>query len=1434
MNQSIKIPNILTYADIDKLPSRNDFINTGPINKSIANREPLMFLPTYVKEISLQDEKYQKSKYKILLFGILKDGRKSTVLLDNIMPYFEVRLKSIDNIQNEKLKHCICENKKYIPLQPEDLDSEISKETDKILSILKKTEFISFGKSMHIVPDSYEHIYARPFKYYQEHQSVFLRMYFNSLNVRTKAIVALNDYEYETTSDDKTSYYKVVCRDNLISFSSWCIISNYQVARIDSVKDEVFRVNVKDYKQYTGELTSELIKDKTLSMCWDIETWSEEWENGDLPLPENPKACMFCIGITFQWVNEEEPFYKICLVDYDAEPTDEYTTVVCGSEKNMIKAFGKIFAKMKPEFIFGFNDSEYDWNWLIKRATKTPGLIKELAENFDSMKFTKAMNDQLVLKEYYKSEKVKLEAGINADAHTFMATGYIPVDVRTAFRKLYPTAEKSSLKWFLEQNKLGGKEDMPYKKMFEIYGAYRKWMVENDIHGKICIFNYDKLDEDDAKTIKQFKHDLYLINKYCVVDARRCHDLMKVRYVVMDKREVAKQSYVSMYEAFYRADGMKVRNLTIAIGQQKPFCIRFSNMTNKTSEEGKYPGAFVFPPKKGLKVSKLSLDERIKKYGVEKVFGNTVPQSNVDKANDLSSNDLQSNIDTIKQLCYSIIEKYGAVISEEKFAEVKKEFESKDIKMTEQLKEFFTEPIGRPITGLDFSSLYPSIVRTYNLSPEYCILNKAKADYYAKERTITKVEFDFNGPKKGYFIWHDGQYELKDNKFGVFPYILNDLFSKRAVIKKQMKEFDHKLEKLDTVDEKTLDKEARDKLKEEYDYLIFNKNYLNSKQNALKVFMNTFYGEAGNKLSPFFVVEVAGGITTYGKRNINFAYNIVLKTGCNVYYGDTDSLYLSTPEKFFKEIDTQYYIGKMDKLTYWTKLVETTFKEINAVRDLVNKSFVEDNKTNFLSMAYEEVLYPVAFTAKKKYYGIAHENIVNFKPKSLFIRGLEVKKRGVSDILKKVFNKIMWDTCSVDNDKTTMELVLNTIDTIYSSKWDYTDFIQSAVYKPIKNNVKLKTLVERMNAIGVKVPVNERFNYVIVKAYPYKYDHRGRKVDISVGDRIELYDRAVELKMPIDLDYYMQGSINGQLARLITYHPMFNIESDNPNDEEMKKIETTIYNNACKYIENYCGRYYAKYNTFGKTYQKLFKKSSKVLIEKINTKDSVLTTLLGFNVDYENIEESFITCVEKLANKKTKHYGENIITYELTLYAKEFQKKHLITLQEIYFGSNNSIMKKRTTEYLEQMGELRSKLRSNISSIMSMYSKYNIGIQQLINIIKKELKIQEVADGERKNYSLDDFGVNLDDYGYVFDNMADEYVKKLFDDMEYISSIKKIRAIFNEMLTVNVYMAKTKSIVDYLKLLRDQMANIRRKPVDIGMIIKRDKASMDELDELDL
>ncbi|RIA79365.1 DNA-directed DNA polymerase, partial [Glomus cerebriforme] len=77
-------------------------------------------------------------------------------------------------------------------------------------------------------------------------------------------------------------------------------------------------------------------------------------------------------------------------------------------------------------------------------------------------------------------------------------------------------------------------------------------------------------------------------------------------------------------------------------------------------------------------------------------------------------------------------------------------------------------------------------------------------------------------------------------------------------------------------------------------------DYLNSKQKAVKLFINIFYGEAGNQLSSIFLRALAGGTTSVGKYNIKLVAEYVEKKGFGIKYGDTDSLYLTCPDSILK------------------------------------------------------------------------------------------------------------------------------------------------------------------------------------------------------------------------------------------------------------------------------------------------------------------------------------------------------------------------------------------------------------------------------------------------------------------------------------------------------------------------------------------------------
>jgi DNA polymerase elongation subunit (family B) len=1369
----------ISYSSIERqVPTRDTFISNtkeyNDIQDLINKRSELLFLPTYLQEYSIFEKNTNGESelfYKICLMGIFRDGRRINVLIDGITPFFEVLLNSDDESKQDQMK-------------------------DNILTILENNDCPP-------VKSTYKN--AKPFKYYKEGKSTFLRLYYNNTKPRTAAIRLIRASGYETASDDLSSYYRVVCRDYLTSFASWVSIKKYSIEYLRQIKGEVFRVHISNYIRYAKELKDDLLRDRTLSCCWDIETWSRE---GNVPQPENDDDNIFCLSMTFQWVHDAEPFFKVCLCDKPADPDPAYMTIVCGSERNIMEGFAHIIKKFRPEFIVGFNDSDYDWRWVVNRAIKYPGLLTRMANFMDCTEPYKPHTDKFIFERMYKHNVIKLEATTNIDSYTLCLPGYISIDVRTILRKLAPTAEQSSLKFFLKENKLESKDEMPYTELFRINSVYRDFVepytTKSLLSGSIIEITAK---DSDTEKYEYLKDRLRAINHYCMVDSKVLHYLLKKKCVFMDHRELSHSAYTSVHDAFFKANGMKVRQLTIAIGQQKPFYIRFSNINAEGAEEGKYPGAFVLPPKKGLNVTKLSIAERIE------VANNSEKQELLGGKYTEWKNTTKEELETY----HKIVEEHGAIGSHEIVPNIPQ--------VPQHFIDFWMEKIKRPIVGLDFASLYPSLMRAYNFSPEMCILDRRYAQRLANSGVgLTKVKFMFQGNvRRAWFVKHNNKYDPNDTdfKFGVFPYILDDLFGKRSVIKQQMKVIDKRLEII-----AAMSKEERQQpdIQTEYDNLSFMRGYINCKQNALKVFMNTFYGEAGNKRSPFFVMEVAAGVTSYGQINIKEAYRIVNEMKCDVYYGDTDSLYLAVPEHHFTQLDTNYYAGKISKLEYWTELVKLTMKGIDEVRDAVNSFFVKDNGTKFLTMAYEEVLYPVLFAAKKKYLGVPHEHIPNFKPDKLFIRGFEIKKRGVSEILRKVSSELMWKLCDYENTYEVIELVRIKIDEIYGRMWDYKDFIQTGVYRPNKKNVKICTLVKRMEEKGIAIKPNERFDYVIVKKYPYRYDWRGRKEALSIGDKLEITEEFLKQGMEIDLDYYMQGGINGQLARLIAYHEDFKVDVADHDTDALKKAEVTMYNNACKYIENYCAKYYSSYNTFGKTYQKIFKTSNSILTSSVAEYDSFAGTILSANVSFDNFAEWYMSHIEKKVKKATEKYGISFVTKWLSQYPRNQQAKYSALIQYCYYGNKEAISAKRELDFNNKRLLLQKRIADGHANVIKSFKAYTSGIAKLNDAIKEKLNItsdlcKPIASDTNaaKEFTLTDFieEPELSDH-ILWDirQTANAETLELFSNSEFVKAITELKKLYIDTYAMYSIIYKTRNITMFLKVKRDTKNRFVQRPDD--------------------
>jgi DNA polymerase elongation subunit (family B) len=1430
---------VVNYGRIGTFPGRNEFLDkkeNKQISEKIETKQKLLFMPNDIREMNLPVTKY-KWIYHLVIYGVLQDGRRANVVIEGIRPYFEIELKT--DKPSEEIETLMMELKS--------LTAKNSQGDFKNLKIYDDTEIEE----------------AKPFKYYQTHKNKFVKIYFEKLQHRRVAIIHVREkLHYKTFHDDLSSYERVVCRDYLTTLTAWCEISDYEIKDMDQFKESVFYVNIDNYKKYDGDIINDLSlrNDKTMTMGWDVET-----HRGDhaTPQPGDPSSTMFMICATFQWYFSDKQLVRVCLVDYPCLPHKDFLTIVCGSEKKLIKAFASLCYYMRPEMLIGFNDSSYDWPWVFERAVQYK-LITFMADRMSAEKITDFNGDpDSIIKFNYKAETVKLESGMDAAGTSLKFPGSMNIDARTVFRQLYPTAEKSSLAWFLQKNKLGGKEDMPYLEMFRIYEKTRDYIKKNgDLVNKKQIEYINSLGCGEIKTNKLSLEYMGLltkmrdVSKYCIIDAQRCHELFKIRNVILDRRGVSNVAYTSVYDAFFRANGAKVRNLVISVARQNGF--KTSNIygINIYGKE-KYPGGYVVPPERGAVVSKLSIQERLDLAYIGKDNKPILPRALADLNPKRANINAKCALDnTVGKKLPDIADKYGAWrdINQADLLKVLNYIENNGpehdikslpaiekklgIKLPKCVEEFFTEQTGRPVTGLDFSSLYPSIIMTFNLSPEYIIRDKKTAKQAQNEgHHLKELSFKFAGEKvRGWSIKHDNKLDkTKPNyKFGVYPEILKFLFDQRSAIKKEMATWGHKKEKMER-------SEITSEIKEEYETICFNFNYLNSKQKALKVFMNTFYGEAGNKISSFFIVLIAAGTTSIGKQSLLSAQEIVFKFKCRLYYGDTDSIYVSVAEKWFDKLDKLFYSGKISKLEYWTEMVEITFSKIVEVRDAINVWFLESNGTVFLRMAYEEVIFPLIFLAKKKYVGIPHENYANFFPKELFIKGLEIIKRGASQFLIKNYTDILWDFMGTENKYKLLDLVHAKVDYIYTVKWDFNDFAKSYVYKPNKKNISMQTFAARMKARNVEVVPFERLQCVIIKKYPFKFSQRGLKEKLSVGERLEYLDYARENNMEIDMDYYMTGSVNGQLARLITSEPMFAVKPAGDDEEDFKKAWEKEYTNSVNYIKKYATKNFGNYCDKGVVYKLIHNTTAKLvdvaiagacspavfkIIKKIGHKPDIIKEicLMAEGVSKKNNENYgktyFTARLQHALNKYMLTRKLNISKKDDYAHRRKVKAKVIRTLGSIYIGDARFARRINDT-YTARCTKLVQLLHENMRKVSLIFTDRTNLIYDICHIIKQDSNIDSEFNLPGDILDMSNVKKQLED-GNLTD-IANETVDSQFATDKRRMELHDLYVTYVNLISTFTRLHRFESIVTYLKDMRDSAIPTRpinfneKKYVDIQM-----------------
>mgnify|MGYP006051949461 FL=1 len=516
------------------------------------------------------------SEYKLIIHGITPCGSKTTVIVENIYPSVDVEyLEEISKQENTKR------------IQQLLSDSELLKKLKNKAPEVKGIKLVEGKKLIG----------------FSESNSQFIRIFFKNLYHRKEFILNITKKNIQTYNNDISSYYRVVARQYKLALSGWTVLSNYSVDKDSTMYKSkyVLYVNIDDMKVMNEEDTTfgyskDLFrKDKTISMAFDIEQYSSDFDilnpNRETSIPRGDvlEDTIFNIGMTFHFINDPNSCLNLSLITVDCEPHEDYITVVCADEATILLVFSYIIKIIQPDYIYEFNGSGFDWPNIYQKA-KLLNVLDDMLKNMSIKTLSNyELQDANKDKYIYVCDFVKISADItDQKMSNIRLQGYIAFDLRIIFMQLNPTESKSSLKFYLSLYKLGSKDDMPIKQLF-------KFFYEKDYAG------------------------LGEVAHYCYVDCFRLHQLAHKNNIIQDKRAVGLLSYTSLFDAFYRANSCKVRNLIVSHALDKNL---FYNSIKKEEKEedkmdGKYPGALVLNPKRGLVNPIMNFEEFCKQMGLE-------------------------------------------------------------------------------------------------------------------------------------------------------------------------------------------------------------------------------------------------------------------------------------------------------------------------------------------------------------------------------------------------------------------------------------------------------------------------------------------------------------------------------------------------------------------------------------------------------------------------------------------------------------------------------------------------------------------------------------------------------------------------------------------------------------------------------------------------
>lgn len=285
--------------------------------------------------------------------------------------------------------------------------------------------------------------------------------------------------------------------------------------------------------------------------------------------------------------------------------------------------------------------------------------------------------------------------------------------------------------------------------------------------------------------------------------------------------------------------------------------------------------------------------------------------------------------------------------------------------------------MDKVVTGLDFASLYPSIMRAHNLCYNTIVLDKTYDNLPDIEyETVSWTTTDNNGTESNH------RYKYAQNKPGILPIILENLAKSRKQAKKDMA--------------------SAKKNKDEFMESVYN-----GKQLAYKVSMNSIYGFCAAFMLP--CQPISASVTTIGRNMIEQTKTLVEKwyPESEVIYGD--SVKGDTP--LLLKNDHGVLFQRIDDLFNASKNIENGFGTAKEYANIENHDIYVWSDIGFTKI--KRVMRH--YTTKKIFRVLTHTGLVDVtEDHSLLLdNGSEIRPRDTTIGTHLLHNKPTFETNEV-------------------------------------------------------------------------------------------------------------------------------------------------------------------------------------------------------------------------------------------------------------------------------------------------------------------------------------------------------------------------------------------------------------------------------------